>query len=353
MKTLKTISIILSLIMTVGFVAYFISCNNKPTEPTPTEYEDYVVLIKEGLYDHHSNWLFLYHPTTNILDTAYLSVPFGGFEISPDGKKLFVNIEDTIGIGVFDLDSLDYKDSLYVAEVLPYHSALAVSPDNKYLAVYGTDGLYLLSTVDYSIVFHDETIVTNGYFSSNSNRFYGCNDLSTYVFVIDLEDQNFPTSIVNFGMLVTRIIPSPDETKWFLYLKLEGFYYFYSVYEPETDSIIFNDTLIPGLGEIAITPNGNFVFYSNPGNMIMAGAPCFWVYDAQKNEMVKRICTFEISETNPPIVDHFTVTPDGNWLVFSGYTFLITLDLGTLEIVHYTKIKNGGRIDQMGCQRLP
>jgi len=335
----------------LGLCLYFAACDG-PVEPRPLK--DYSVYFCDFRHNE-GNWYFAYHPTTNQLDSfwlPYASAPV----ISADGKKMYVSDRDHTMIAVVDLDSL------VVIEQLPYKTAIAVSPDNQLIAVSG-NGLYILRTSDYSEVFNDTDVVVRGVFFSNSQSFYGA--VVNNVYKVDLSDTLFPVTGKSFSDgLVKVVIPSLDETEWFLYLRFATDGYLFAVYDISSDSIIFRDYLYPGHGELEMTPDGRYVFYTNPGIENSFPDPPFWfkVYDVEKNQIHKVINTTGILDEPYEVgvpVSEVCITPDGRWLVaamsgeFSGYDFLLTLDISAMKIVKHRRLGGSRNFHGLACQNAP
>ena len=322
-------------------------CDKRPTEPEPEPPKDYVAYFYDAM-SNEGNWYFAYHPLTNNIDSFYLpyeSTPV----ISADGKKMYVRDGAHDAIAVVELDTFTVVDQL------PYGAPLAVSPDNQLIAVY-SDGLYILRTSDYSLVFHDTALGGRGVFSNNSISFYGiARERGTYK--LDLSDTLFSLTIKTFEGAVRHIVPSLDETKWFLYMAISSQSdHLFAVYDFEIDSIIFAEHLWPGLGELEVTPDGKYVFYTNPGGMLYeAGPPWITVYDVEKNQIFTRISTVSVLDEPYDIgvpVGFLSVTPDGRWLVamVKGYPYVLTVDINSMNIVNYRILDGPKWLDGLACQ---
>jgi len=139
------------------------------------------------------------------------------------------------------------------------------------VAILGDD-LYILNTSDYSLVFHDTSEVQSGVFSSDSRSLYCTADVtgtgSCLAYKVDLDNDFLVTRRGFVGGNTIGIIPSYDEERWFVYLYGAGFRCFFKVYDVETDSIIFSEFITPGAGYMALTPDGKYLFYTNPGTLL-------------------------------------------------------------------------------------
>ena len=345
-KNLKAVILIAGGIL--GLCLYFAGCCNKPLEPRPVK--DYPVYFIDFIHND-GNWYFAYHPTTNQLDSfwlPYASAPV----ISADGKKMYVSDRDHTMIAVVDLDSH------VVIEQLPYKTAIAVSPDNQLIAVQ-EEGIHILKTSDYSEVFRD-TSLGGGVFSSNSQRFYGL-PMDGGILRIDLSDSLFSATRFQLPFGAIRDIePSKDETKLFLYLHRYGFNHYFAVYDIASDSLIFTEYLWPGFGELEVTPDGRYVFYTNPGTMQgpTPGPPWITVYDVWQNQAFKQISTAGILDEpyqyGMPLGE-ICITPDGRWLVAlpaKSFPFVFTVDIYTMTIAKYLRFRQRF-MEGLACQNAP
>ena len=121
---------------------------------------------------------------------------------------------------------------------------------------------------------------------------------------------------------VVHVVPSEDNTRLFLYLNYGHPTWSFEVYEPYLDSIIFQDFLIPGAGQIAITPDGRYVFYSSPGRTGTDPLPMQFLifYDVQSNEIdtvfddPSQFC----ETTWCAFPNSMAVSPDSRWLGILG-----------------------------------
>jgi DNA-binding beta-propeller fold protein YncE len=293
------------------------ACDDKPTKPVPLV--DYPVYFSNP---ELTPKLFIYHPVTRQVDSTI--IPWRareGVTVSADGKRLYLG--QRTSVVVVDTDSLSL-----IAE-LPYEPdrPVAVSPDNKYIAITGDD-LYILRTTDYSMVFSDTDVTQNGYFSYDSKSFYCAAGWSpgnlAHVYKVDLSDSLFPVTRRLFADGgVTYIVPSIDESKWFLYLHFATFGSVFEVYDVLRDSIIFRETLVPGYGRIAITPDGKYVFYTNAcrdGATILPSELAFTIFDVEANRVERVVADDDFFSGNtwfaPPY--DLAVTPDGRWLAMMG-----------------------------------
>jgi len=334
---------------------YWTGCGGKSDRISgPVEPVDYPVYFWEEVAD---NQFYSYHPLTNEIDSFFLPCqPKSPMTVSANGKLLFVN--QSTSIAVVDLDSHD------IIQELPYTGTIIPSPDGRWLAITGSN-LYILRSTDYSVAFHDSVRAGKGSFSVDSKRLYcvsaGTN-IPPHVRIIDI-DNNFDISTVFIsGGLAKNVIPSPDETLMFVYCDSGHCIDAFGVFSLESDSMIFWRTFMPGLGDLAMTPDGRHVFYSNPGPLIDFGecplqTISFFRYDVSSNDVTEINTNSIFEDLDIPLlwVDGIEITPDGNWLVanqMAGSGILFALELGTGRFAHYVNLGGDyGRIIQgLTCQ---
>ena len=298
-----------------------------PTQPKPVPPKDYVAYFYDGVYND-SNWYFAYRPESDHLDSVWLPYEAPPV-ISADGSLMFVSNQVDDVIDVVEVDSFTVVDQL------PYFDPVTVSSDGQYVVVY-RDGLYLLDATDYSVVLHD-TSVHGGAFAKNNLSFYALPD-SGNILKYDLTNLAAPPVEIEvpFGA-VRDLEPSQDERRLYLYLHRRNADYYFAVLDVVLDSITFSEYLTPGPGEVALTPDDRYVFYSNGGSMLYGpGPPYLSVFDTQQQAKLGVISTAGILDppydAGVPIRD-ICVTPDGRWLVAidMGFPQVMALDIQRME----------------------
>ena len=300
--------------LVAGLVLCLLACNgDKPSEPgppppTPKDYSVYFCAPART-----PPQLFAYHPLTRQTDSVDIHWrPKVGLTISADGKRLYLAQRNSIV--VVDADSFD------VITELPYKGHVAVSPDNRLVAITGLD-IRILSTLDYSTIFYDTSSTSRSQFSHNSKRLYCVG--APGVIKIDLSDTLYQITrkTITTGS-VRKVVPSLDESKWFLYLQFNTFTHAFEVYDVLEDSIIFREFLSPGYGQIAITPNGKYVFYTNAcrDGTYFPQVLGFTVFDVDANRVDHVVSDNDFftgsNWIGPPL--SMAVTPDSRWLVMLG-----------------------------------
>ena len=300
----------------------------KPTKPS-----DYVVYLTDGA--DPTRW-FGFHTATGVLDTLPSPLPrIIGLTASADGTRFYV--PSTSSTTVFSADSFTV-----IAE-LPYPSRrdIAVSPDDKYVALLDSD-LIILRTKDYSAVFNDTDQVYSACFSSDSKALYFAGG---HWGRVELPSDMIVRHAAPSGTWAGFAVPSTDESEVFLYVRSlsQSYTYAFLVYNAELDSLVFADTLVPGVGNIEISPDGRYVFYTNCGSIAAGPEPPkeFTVFDVYENKILKRVKT-DVVVNGTPLGNfdawRMAVTPDGRKLILTeapGLNRFIVFDIATMEITDF------------------
>lgn len=340
-----------------GLYICFVSCNSG--DPLgPVEAKDYVVYLRDNVT--HGT-IFGYHTVTEEVDS--FQVPYAasrGPTVSADGRWMYFGSTTT---AVIELNSFT------LVEELPYNGTegVAVSPDNRLVAVLG-DGLHILNTSDFSEVFHDTDKVSGGIFSADSKSFYCQSRVQEgfYVYKVDVRDDSAVTRKFFSNCYPIRVLPSPDQSKWFLYVQFPvelPVVPVFEIYDVGTDSIIFVDTLHAGYGDMELTPDGKYAFCTEPGDPRFTGDPPFTitVFDVERNELHKIIDTRVTEVPGDPDfygfnVGKISITPDGRWLI-GGMArhgdYLVALDVHLMELVKYVQVENSSSLLYTTCQLIP
>ena len=335
MQNVKITTFCLLLAAAIGLSLCIAGCD-KPVEPKPlTDYPVYFC-DPEGTPE-----LFTYHPLTQQVDSIEIPWrPREGITVSADGKHLYLALRTSVV--VVETDSLSVIAELQYEPDRP----VAVSPDNQLVAITGDD-LYILRTCDYAVVFSDTDRTENGYFSSDSRSFYCAagwsSDSRGVVYKVDLTDSLFPVTRRPFAEGgVVHVIPSMDESKWFLYLTVQTWISVFEVYDVFKDSIIFREGLTPGYGHIAISPDGKYAVYTNPGRSATdpPAPPAFTVFDIESNAIDTVVSDIDFFSDSTWVAhpNWLAITPDSQWLAILGGSLALRVlylyDIQKGQLVH-------------------
>jgi DNA-binding beta-propeller fold protein YncE len=324
----------------VGIALFSLSCE-QATDPPPPIQVDSRVLIKAA--EENGRYFVLNINQKALVDTFTLPIDGNGPVVSRDGKRLYLAGRDSTRI--FDLPGRN------LINILPYNTLPGVnegvseSSDGQYFAILDHDSvfseareLYILSTADYSVLYHDTINVGAFGFSPNSEFLFAQTnrggalpwDRSIRVFRLGSQVTLERTIPFDLGW-PWRITGTSDGSRIFVYtssssrfVALDGF----------SGDVLFNIPLAGG-GALALSKSEETVYFSNPGGFIIPGDTKIRVYDLAQNNITSIIETADAVPGYPQgvLVSECIITMDGQWLVgvppnFGGYNIL-TLDLSS------------------------
>ncbi|MEW5796379.1 MAG: hypothetical protein AB1772_08445 [Candidatus Zixiibacteriota bacterium] len=313
-----------------GLVWLWVSgCEDKPTEPRPPEPQtmDYVLYWSKNQDDS----VFLaYHTLTGELDTFYLqgSRVFG-LKASADGKRLFIDYADRIRV----VNTAEW----YVSADLPYSgsSHLAVSPDNQHLAVQG-ESLRIIAACDYSLLFSDTLATDMGVFTVDGKRFYapGPSTRCRSIYRLDLAGGfNVDYICVPDEYRIFRVVPSVDERLLFMFRDLGDCYMLFDVFDIAADSLVFRDLVAPGCGDIVVSPDNDYVYFTGPGSILVGPPPAYTFarYSLGEKQIDSLIfwSTCDLPFPTGILGDNIAMIPNGRLLAvteFAGLNRLVLYD---------------------------
>ncbi|MEW6050407.1 MAG: hypothetical protein AB1644_05015 [Candidatus Zixiibacteriota bacterium] len=310
-KTLQRVCLLLC-----GVVVLLpVSCDDNPVGPRPGAKNYYFYSN-----DMSGPILLRFAPATGVLDTVNDTLHVGIQNVSADGRYLYV----TSGgyMSVYKIETDEY------IRTLPYPTwTTAVSPDGKYVALFGEQrlGVRLYQIPEYSQIYSDDSAyAVNGVFSRNSQTLYYIDGSTPEREVAKLDlCGGFRLSRKSVQVMpggIIQAVPSIDEKLWFLYSRWDAFGCSFGVYDVAGDSLIYRTDFSPGGGWIVVSPDGSNVFFTNPGTMLI-GPPApsaFYVYDIPTNT-VKEVSTRGLADDSVlgdylP-VGPIAISPDGKSLV--------------------------------------
>lgn len=319
-----------------------------PTGPSgPRDYTVYLANL--ATYS-----ILAYHPSTGEVDSfAIGNRPRSQSPVSADGRRLYVAGDS---ITVVNL-------STYAEETVwpTNRGGVAVSPDGRLIAVSSTS-THVLRSCDRTVVFYDTSALFSMVFSDDNRTLFGVyDDASSHAYEVyrarvDIDSVLQPKS---FGSRkVRQVLPSVDGNKWFLNSGIRTFQWAFSVYDVVTDDLIFDTVLTPGYGAICLTPDGSYVFFTNPGTLLEGPEPPYsiGVYDIRQNRVIQGISTIGRygSDTSDVAVslDRMAVTPDSRWLVAASLWGgrIAVVDIEQLAIVRRDKFGDLSELLPFNCQ---
>jgi len=337
---IRFVAIVVVALAVIGALLYVPGCDDdNPTGPVPVK--DYPVYFT----DINDTTSFIYTPSTGKIDSFHLPFAVRGMKSTADGRQLYITTLDSTMV----LDLATGELSTYISDG---PRATYFSPDGKLMAV-GENGLTILRVADQSVVYVDTSTVYGGIFSADSKSFYGLTrpNGDGIVYRVSL-DSGFAVTRKAFVGSVEEIIPSADESKWFLYKWVTLYDWQFEVYDVLADSIIFTKTFCPGYGWMALTPDNRYLFYTQPGPQFSGVDPCerpctITVFDIDNNVILSeiKVSSFYFFEGDSIPIDlpigEVYVTPDSDWLVGLTCCHLgpfIALDINNLEVVRHENV---------------
>lgn len=340
------------LLISVSALLIAVSCEDSPTDPGSSS--EYVVYFNAGtMGKYYPRW----HPSTGLVDSVVFPAGSGSaMAISPGGSPIF--------LGNFTYLAVVSADSLELITRLPYNTnyqGIAISSDRRYVAVAGDSGLYILSGANYAELYHYPGTFFYATFSRDGSTIYCISDDSANgVCRTSITSRGFQSEILpkpDSGFLY-RLIVSPDQATWYLMLKLGTYTSRLVVYDVEADSIKYSEDLVPGSGDLAMSPNGRYVFFSNPGTILNPPPQNtrLSVFDVRENQVIKTFALEDYVDEDPPhaiVIGPLAVTPDGEYLVCLsgplGFEFAV-INARTLEFVDYKVFGHNLSVGEVVCE---
>ena len=339
------------------------SCSDKGTGPKPPQDKDYVVYFTGSTHTptFHGSIYYAYHTLTGRVDSLVMACPDcckNGCAVSPDGSILY--IYDGSAIITVDAATLQVTGQHPAPYNGPRPSPIRISPDGKFLVIEGYE-LSIISLPDYDIAFSDSVSAFNGYFSRDG-RYYYCGAIIGQTmpsYRVDLEN-DFAVSkwyLPYGGAYMT--VPSNDGKKLFLYDMVGGPLFYFLVYDIAKDSLIFIKELIPGFGQMALTPDGRYLIVTqmDPMNMYMPAPDYFTIFDVDGNQVYKEVCTWCTTEDSIEVhtyLGHICITPDGEHLINTEYEGDGFFDFNLKKMKYNRFLRFGGRFIAFAtCQSQP
>ena len=347
----RLIAIMGALLVTI-MLLYALACNDKPTEPPPPEPEkDYVVWF----YDANTQGgVYGVHTLTGGIDSFTVPInPHYGLDVSADGTRLYVGD----GNSTYAIDLVNR----YQTSAIPYPAphGICVSSDGSLIALLGND-LYILSTTDYSLLFHDTSRVTDACFTSNGNVMYGVTD-PVGIMRVDADAGFSVTRLPAPRSGTYQVVPSRDESKLYYYSIITDCYYRIDGFDLAGDSMSFGTNVSPGWGMLDITKDGRYLVYTNSGWWLTYcwTPPMELTFvDIDADSIVRRVSTTGFVDGTSPqywSAANFTLTPDGRWLVAADWrdSRLIMLNLTSFKVERYFELGTSRLIRRLRTQNNP
>lgn len=292
--------------------------------------------------DISSEWKFGYHPATHALDSFIVPGATSALlTVSADGKRMFVRGSDEI---------IEYDLGSGSTRVFwPRPGEVVVSPDGRMAAIFDED-FQLIDLRSGKVLYFDTARIYLGSFSNNSRVFYGTHFFQKApVIRLDLT-RGVTVSRITVDQTYCYALKSLPEGEGFFLLSQESTSHVLACYDWWSNSRVYEQEILPGFGDIQLSPDAEILYISNPGPLIDFGGPEVespWTIVGLDTRTYDTL--FEISTIAPYDGDTLRVrfpvgpmaiTPDGKWLlgVCGGRGPLISVDLHLRSPAHAFKI---------------
>jgi len=305
--------VVVAVAAAIGVVSLWqFGCDENPTGPKPYKPKDYVLYWSRNRDD---SAFFAYHTLSQRLDTFYVpGTRVYDMNTSADGRRLYISYSDKTRV----ISTVDHRPLVD----LPYSGGygVTVSPDNRYIAVH-SGNLRILSTRDYSVVFEDTLAFWRTAFSANGHTLYAFGPASPCRLVYRLDLRNgFQSDFICVpdDIPISRVVPSIDEKLLFMFRSLGSCNMLFDVFDVAGDSLVFRDLVAPGCGDMVVSPDNRYVFFTGPGDLHGWPPPAYSIarYSIE-DRTVDSLVFWSICGSDLPsgaIGSDLAITPDGRFL---------------------------------------
>ena len=326
----------------IGLILIIACTCGSPTEPPPVVEKEYSVYYWLPETIDSTSLVYKYTPSTNILDSIYIQDIFYSFEI---GRKDNIFYLHNNGITkVYDTESQQIIGNL------PFFGSLSYSPDSQLIAISDGTELNIINADNFSVVYHDTSNIVSTSFSNDNKKLFCFKTESPNLVILDREN-NYARTEKQIDPLGGRPIPSKEGTKIFILKNIGWDDSVFEVYDMITDSVIFTHYHSPGHGFMTMTPNGKYVFYTNPGTLLHGTPPqtYFNAYNVETNQLEFINTTWypdpEIDSLAGMYAQEVAPTADGQWLtaigIGTGGSSIVAVNISTLLVINDIKISEG------------
>lgn len=320
--------------------------------------KDYVVYFQTTGSPYN---LRSYHILSGKIDSFPVQIPStGNIAVSPDGSRLYI----TAGSQTQVLETQTFT----TVATIPYGSqwkygGVVASPDGRWLAIYGY-GLVVLDARNYSVMYQDTGDMINGVSSPDSRYFMagGGPPSAEYVYQLDLRQPPYSVVRKAFPGWVWKVIPSPDNLRWYIYATVGEFAANLYVYDVASDSVLHTQGLGAGYGDMCLSLDATILFFCSPGNGLV-GPPnpsAFYAYNTISNKVTETIKTDSLVNQFGDTISQgnqlFSETPDGRNLIVVGgmrnygSPGFVLFDVDKMAISKCIYLAQQARISKVTCQ---
>jgi hypothetical protein len=175
------------------------------------------------------------------------------------------------------------------------------------------------------MVFEDTIVgVWHPVFSADGSYLYaiGPDSLCPSIYELDLR-HGFHSRLICMSDTypIRKVVPSRDRKWLFMFRHIYNSHMYLDVYDREGDSLNFRDLVAPGYGDMAVSPDNKYLYFTGPGN-IFDWPPVsysFARYSIREHKIdsfiVAGSCLF--GEPTGVMGSDLAMTPDGRYLAIS------------------------------------
>jgi len=285
--------------------------------------------------------------------------------VSADGNYLLVATDTVIGpshyrLTVYDLATLDTVISY------PGGNQIEVSNTGKYIAVLGyrVDNISFIDGVTFEPYFSEKRAFMSGRFSADDSKFY-CVSHTNEIFIYDMAAKALDTVLYyydnsGYWMALSAVQPSLDGKR--LYLLASYSYYSHRImsYLPESDSSVLQYWIGPPMGDIRLTPDGNYVIVTDPGAMAIEenGSDNIIYIDTRTDAVVTLVpapLALAGGEFSGIYPGEIAILPDGRFTMVATESFeafgMVDNRLHQFADIEYRPVE-GAACRRVACQKL-
>lgn len=328
---------------------FLLQCDDGPSKPRPYV-SDYDIYLR-GFLTSEDDFLIYKTKTGILIDSFPMSYSSRDPQVSADGLLLFLpgfHLTEQLAV-------VDAKTRSILRTVDVRGSYMAVSPDNRHIAIFG-DSIHIVDITNYEVVYSDTTSVQPGRFNIEGDKLY-CATSQCDILILDLATDPVTRTILDYPGFCPYLISSSIDDKILFALSYSGSRYrgFFEVYDTENDTILFQHELLTLYGHLDITPDGNYVVFAEIQEYISPpedppSPRTVNIFDARNLRMKSIIPTYGVDPAHPDGLAQykFVITPDSRWYIGSGEGITV-IDLSIFQL---KRIIEGRWTYPISCRKI-
>jgi len=301
------------LLIIVSALTLYFNCTKKSTRYEPTK-GYYLYASNTGGFPNSMIYV-ISTETDSLVDSISLGsyIEPGQLALSPNKRTLYVTVLVWDTSWNFTLTRYEIDTKTKAIKYIGPNSSPIISPDGKYLFDPG-EVFRIFDAFSHQIIYEESTYFYPLCFDGRNHLVYGAAESGCKVF-------NYKNKVWvrTINIPPYEAVLSPDgNILYYLYGTASAAYF--GVYDLRADSVIAKYE-INSPGELAITPDGEYVYFTDPGG----GGGCIQieppptgklgVFDTKTNTLLPSIDLSPLSDSlraPPPLGPYFIrITPDG------------------------------------------